>query len=372
MTPSFLMPPILASKPIGTMCYFLDKIPPELRLEIYRYVVVSDEPLRAPASRGDGEHGLHLAILRVNRQIQDEATALFYSNIFHITSSRSRLSEPEVEDDMNIQDWQRHFVPKVQENDVIHFDPPLRPSKWKLLRHVTIDLSYYPANFEDSNIIKPHGPEVEALPPFRTNKSCSAFANHILALVHAAGPYLVSLHLTSHVEDDSFGPSITDTHSLLAWNMAWEVTLARRLRPERLTYSIEFANARFRMDVPRDMFHKKRNFAFLAAMVHLCRSCPDLWPQPLDLVLHHEDGKTDLVPLMGPFWSKMEQDVKQVDSVFDEQLCERETSVIDRMESFVKFANRIDAVWRFDLVWTKDGYSKAAQAAMELWPESMR
>ncbi|KAF2655767.1 hypothetical protein K491DRAFT_757978 [Lophiostoma macrostomum CBS 122681] len=337
MTPSFLMPPILASKPIGTMCFFMDELPPELRLEVYKYLVVADEPLS-----GNGERGLHLAVLRVNRQIHEEAKALFYArNKFHVTSSRVRLLVPEVKDELNIQNGEVHFLPKVQQDNPIHFEPPLHPSTWKLLRHVTIDLNYYPATLTDSNIIDPHGPE-ERTPRRKFNRSCITFANQLTALVHAAGPHLLSLHLTSNVEDDFFASDILSTHMLLSKNRVWGMTLAYRLRPAYIAYSMEFSNCHFRARLPRDLFARsRRDFGTLAAHVQLCvpRILFSLFTRdaayPRD-----RDGKTDLVPLVKKYWKSLEQDLGFVGTVFDEELCEKEENVMCRLPDFAKPAGK--------------------------------
>lgn len=73
-----------ASKPSP----FLNILPCELRLEIYFYLLVRDTPLKGCLRRRTTKYGLDLAILRVNRQIFNEASPVFFGeNVFHITPS---------------------------------------------------------------------------------------------------------------------------------------------------------------------------------------------------------------------------------------------------------------------------------------------
>lgn len=61
--------------PLERPCPFLDKLPVEIRLEIYSYLLTFSHPLKLrqviPGSRD-------LAILRINRQIHDEALSVLY------------------------------------------------------------------------------------------------------------------------------------------------------------------------------------------------------------------------------------------------------------------------------------------------------
>jgi hypothetical protein len=109
---------------------FLDILPAELRLRIYEQLLVSQEPLRGPVARQDTKYGLHTAILRTNKQIHSEALPIFLGkNTFYITSVQP-LSSYDNED---------------EEEGSGAFEPPLQLTSLPLIRHLEIDLSYYPS-----------------------------------------------------------------------------------------------------------------------------------------------------------------------------------------------------------------------------------
>jgi hypothetical protein len=60
-------------------CFFLDAMPAELRVMVYELVLVGSEPVTALPQEQTGEtQKLNLSLLRTNRQIHDEAAAVFY------------------------------------------------------------------------------------------------------------------------------------------------------------------------------------------------------------------------------------------------------------------------------------------------------
>ena len=61
-------------------CQFLNRFPPELRLMVYEHLLVRSRPVTFAKSQHEEEAGekLDLEILKVNRQIHDEAAAVFY------------------------------------------------------------------------------------------------------------------------------------------------------------------------------------------------------------------------------------------------------------------------------------------------------
>lgn len=79
--------------PVEPSCLILEKLPVELRLEIYAYLLTFAAPLKLrqviPGSRD-------LAILRTNRQIHDEALGVLYElNTIVVTrNGRSTLDSP--------------------------------------------------------------------------------------------------------------------------------------------------------------------------------------------------------------------------------------------------------------------------------------
>ncbi|KZM19178.1 uncharacterized protein EKO05_0006422 [Ascochyta rabiei] len=104
---------------------FLDMLPPELRLHIYDYLLVADEPLRGISARRTTKHGLDTKIFRVNKRIYAEARSVFFGkNTFYITSMPSQFGDD------------------VEGSGA--FEPPLQVKDLPLIRHLTIDPLYYP------------------------------------------------------------------------------------------------------------------------------------------------------------------------------------------------------------------------------------
>jgi hypothetical protein len=113
---------------------FLDILPAELRLRIYTQLLVTPDPLKGRIARQDTKYNLHTAILRTNKQIYSEARPVFLGkNTFYITfvspTSSSNLTEEEGEEG---------------EEGSGAFEPPLQLADLPLVRHLQVDMLYYP------------------------------------------------------------------------------------------------------------------------------------------------------------------------------------------------------------------------------------
>lgn len=113
-------------------CFFLDILPAELRLMVYEHLLVTQAPIRGQAARKRKNYGLDLTIMRVNRQTYTESKAIFYGkNTFYVTSY------PDIEQSAKQQG---------SSECTSRFDPPLQPQHLPLIRHLELDLLYYPAD----------------------------------------------------------------------------------------------------------------------------------------------------------------------------------------------------------------------------------
>ena len=110
---------------------FLDRLPPELRLQIYTHLLVTPLPLKGTHARATTKYSLHTSILRTNRQIHTEALPIFLGkNTFHITTIPPSLSAFET-------------IPQNLEGDGA-LEPPLQLRHLHLVRSLEIDLLFYP------------------------------------------------------------------------------------------------------------------------------------------------------------------------------------------------------------------------------------
>jgi hypothetical protein len=110
---------------------FLDRLPPELRLQIYTHLLVTPLPLKGLHARGTTKYSLHTSILRTNHQIHTEALPIFLGkNTFHITSIPPSLSPFST-------------TPQNLEGDGA-LEPPLQLHHLDLVRSLEIDLLFYP------------------------------------------------------------------------------------------------------------------------------------------------------------------------------------------------------------------------------------
>jgi hypothetical protein len=111
-----------------TRSLLLDILPPDLRLHIYTHLLVSSTPIKGPVARlhQAETYSIDTAILRTNKQIHDEARTVFLSrNTFSINS----LPQPIDHDD---------------DDGNGAFEPPLQLADLRLIRHLHVDLLYYP------------------------------------------------------------------------------------------------------------------------------------------------------------------------------------------------------------------------------------
>ncbi|KAG9185321.1 hypothetical protein G6011_07865 [Alternaria panax] len=120
---------------------FLDILPPELRLHIYTHLLVTPSSIKGPVARQDTKYDLHTAILRINKQIHHEARSVFFGkNTFYITSIPPTPSNSNSSQD---------FVEEMEEEEEEEegsgaFEPPLQLTDLPLVRHLEVDLLYYP------------------------------------------------------------------------------------------------------------------------------------------------------------------------------------------------------------------------------------
>ncbi|OAL49805.1 hypothetical protein IQ07DRAFT_567186 [Pyrenochaeta sp. DS3sAY3a] len=119
---------------------FLDLLPPEMRLYIYSFLLVTPQPIKGTIARQDAKYNLHTAILRTNRQINDEARSVFFGkNTFCISSVPPAPSTTSVRNAaFNSEDQEE------EDTGSGAFEPPLQLRDLPLVRHLEIDLLYYP------------------------------------------------------------------------------------------------------------------------------------------------------------------------------------------------------------------------------------
>jgi hypothetical protein len=111
---------------MATNAPFLSILPPELRLRIYTHLLVALTPLKGATARQAQEerYDIHTAITRTNKQIYSETRHVFFGlNTFSISS-----------------------VPPQNDCDEGSgaFEPPIQLKDLNLIRHLEIDLLYYP------------------------------------------------------------------------------------------------------------------------------------------------------------------------------------------------------------------------------------
>lgn len=168
---------------------FLDMLPPELRLRVYDYLLVAEQPMKGVTARQHTRYGLDTKILRVNKQIHAEArNAFFGKNTFYITSLPSTSSDSDLEGSGA-------------------FEPPLQARDLPLIRHLEIDPLYYPKHLKTS-------PAVGGWKPL-----CPAADRYIMNLTHLLGfvkATLLSLRFTADTRryasfsDEVFGALAAD------------------------------------------------------------------------------------------------------------------------------------------------------------------
>lgn len=114
---------------------FLDILPPELRLHIYTHLLVAPTSIKGPVARHETKYDLHTAILRTNKQIYHEARSVFFGkNTFYITSIPPTSSSSN----------SSHDIAEEEEEGSGAFEPPLQLTDLPSVRHLEVDLLYYP------------------------------------------------------------------------------------------------------------------------------------------------------------------------------------------------------------------------------------
>ncbi|KAF2131194.1 hypothetical protein P153DRAFT_271804, partial [Dothidotthia symphoricarpi CBS 119687] len=119
----------------------LDALPPDLRLRIYTHLLVASTPLKGPTARQTAKYNLHTSIMRVSRKFHAETRSVFFGkNTFYLSSIPPSPGRPGTADHQQQQ----------RQDDRHHdgsgaFEPPLQLPDLPLVRHLEIDLLYYPA-----------------------------------------------------------------------------------------------------------------------------------------------------------------------------------------------------------------------------------
>ncbi|KAJ4369203.1 hypothetical protein N0V83_006288 [Neocucurbitaria cava] len=114
----------------------------ELRINIYEHLLVSQIPLKGRTARLDEKYDLHTSILRVNKQIHDEARSVFFGrNTFYLTSMPPLRP-------WKIYDYEKEEIREEEGSGA--FEPPLQLKDLPHVRHLHIDLLYYPKTTRSS------------------------------------------------------------------------------------------------------------------------------------------------------------------------------------------------------------------------------
>ncbi|KAF2873113.1 hypothetical protein BDV95DRAFT_490829 [Massariosphaeria phaeospora] len=229
-------------------CYFLHTLPAELRIVVYDNLLLADRPVKGKTSRGATRYGLHPVILRVNRQIYDEAHPVFFrKNTFYISS-----------------------IPDVQPTDtqeavegpapIQYFDPPIQSNRWKELRHIVIDLLYYPADLVTQ-------PASGAISWQRVDLGAAAYVSALTTVLNIIGSNLLSLELTADAEHVDFFCAKKCLASFFMCDR--DRSFARAIAHvdiETIPFSFEFPDCYFRTAVAPDIF-MTRSILLLACQV---------------------------------------------------------------------------------------------------------
>jgi hypothetical protein len=233
-----------------TVCHFLDRLPPELRLAVYEYLVVTKEPLKGIPARNDHDYGLNLDILRTNRQIHEEAKSLFYGkNTFYITSiPATETAKPDPKD-------------TAPSENQAGFEPPLHPSIWSLLRHLTADLIYLP-------LTVPKSPPVHTWRPI--DAGAQAYITALTSLLQSTGPKLLAFSLSADIQPTYDIKKSLTSFFLCDRDRGFARALAG-LAVERVDVGFEFQDCYWRERVGVDLF-LGRSILLLACQVFFCQS----------------------------------------------------------------------------------------------------
>jgi hypothetical protein len=285
-------------------CSFLDKLPPELRLTIYEYLVISPSPLKGKTARKANEKtGMNLNILRVNRQIHKEALPLFYGkNTFYVSSipdsppSTTQISAPEKQLELGL---------------LGTFDPPLPRSNWSLIRHLTINMLYLPETLVSE-------PSADGIGWKPIDPGATAYISLLVSLLQNCTSRLLSLTLVADVPTEFDAKKCLVSFFMCDANISFSSALAnlginehgREGLLKKVFLAFEFPDCYLRMSVEPVVFMKK-SILLLACQVMLCQSQVrvmrllgefDKGRVEEEVEVVSEERRTDLGPLVGSKW----------------------------------------------------------------------
>jgi hypothetical protein len=285
-------------------CSFLDKLPPELRLTIYEYLVISPSPLKGKTARKENEKtGLNLTILRVSQQIHTEALPLFYGkNTFYISSipdsppSPTQISASEQQLELGLLET---------------FDPPLPRSHWPLIRHVIVNMLYLP-----ETLLSESGAGGIGWKPI--DPGATAYITVLVSLLKSCTSSLLSLKLVADV------PAEFDTKKCLVSffecdaNASFSSALTKlgikelggEGLLEKVPIAFEFPDCYFRMLVEPAVFMKKSilllacQVMFSQSQVRIMRLLGEFEKGKVEegMKVAEEKWKMNLAPLVGRKW----------------------------------------------------------------------
>lgn len=276
---------------------FLNALPPEIRLQIYSYLLVSPVPIKGTLARSfpSETYDLHTSILRTNRQIYNEAKHVFLSlNTFHITSASSLASEK----------YNQH-------QDSGAFEPPLQLRDLPLIRHLEVDLIYHPRKLRTAPGIDGKGwkPICPGADRYMTSLSfllgCVKYSLLSLKLVADVRPY------TSYDMDATDYESSMDVRKYLtgfhAGDSSWRLQDAlANLPPKTIDLRFDFPESYFAFSLQKETL-KKKDLAVLAGQVLIARSEMQMKVAVDDLGDGDEDSKDESLDIPIEKLSKLEE-----------------------------------------------------------------
>ncbi|ORY12315.1 hypothetical protein BCR34DRAFT_563899 [Clohesyomyces aquaticus] len=251
-----------SSKNYATMpidkCHFLDTLPLELRLIVYEEVLLANTPLQGRVSRKDTKYGLSPSLLAVNQQIYQEAHQIFFGkNTFIITSI------PEDENTLAL----TSASPSAKLHALGQFDPPLRPARWSSLRHLTIDLLYYPAKAPTQ---RPRFEPWNDAFKVKNEPAAAGYIGNIVSLLRVSGSHLQSFSLSACVNDHFCARSSLVSFCVCDRNKAFLTALAG-VQVKKMPFRFDFAESYYHAELRSDYFVKK-SILLLACQVMFCQS----------------------------------------------------------------------------------------------------
>ncbi|KAF1916759.1 hypothetical protein BDU57DRAFT_447768 [Ampelomyces quisqualis] len=262
---------------------FLDILPPEIRLRIYTSLLTSSIPIKGPWSRRfqQEKYNIHTAILRTNKQIHSEARHVFFGrNTFTINALPPLPLLPQ---DNN------------EEEDVGSgaFEPPLQLQDLNIVRHLEIDLLYYPTRIPIQGIRKRQGGgEMKCIGAQRYVASLS----HVLS---ASSELLKSLKLVADVRPHigDFARTLDMKKYLMGLQAADDSTRFKAalgaLTIANITLRFDFSDMVFEFETRREVA-KRASLVYLAGQVVIKRGEIEMKGVLEDLGEKKEHGSVDV------------------------------------------------------------------------------